>query len=86
MGKQEQLNELQARQVELLSIAKESDAHAAKCMKRGLVFEDTYPEEYTEYTAAMSEYNENEVAVAALLREIAEEEEEKQASSFEVER
>lgn len=74
MSKKEQLNELQARQVELLAIAKKSDAHAAKCTKRGLMFEDTYPNDYTEYTEAMSEYNENKVTIADLVQEIAEEE------------
>ncbi len=45
MSNKEQLEQLQARQVELQTIMARSDAHAAKCIKLGKRFSTEYPEE-----------------------------------------
>ena len=66
----EQLNQLKARQVELLATMKRSDAVASKCTKMGLSFKKTYPEEFQVYSAANTEYNENEATIARLEEEI----------------
>lgn len=44
----------------------QSDAHASKCIKLGLNFADTYPEDYAAYTAAREEYNANEAKMTEL--------------------
>ena len=64
--KEESLQKLSERQFELLAVMKGSDDHAAKCMKLGLKFKTQYPDEYTAYEAARTEYNENEVKIAEL--------------------
>ena len=74
MSNKEQLEQLQARQVELQTIMARSDAHAAKCIKLGKRFSTEYPEEKTAYEAANAEYNANEVAMAELEAAIAAEE------------
>lgn len=78
MTKQEQLNILESRQLELQRIMSSSDAHAAKCTKLGKKFSTQYPDDYTAYLAANEEYNANEVLIEELKREIEEEEEERQ--------
>lgn len=60
MTRREKDNALQRiaeRKMALQAIMAESDAHAAKCIKMGLVFREEYPEEYTAYEAAREEYN-----------------------------
>lgn len=74
MGNKEQLAQLQARQVELLSIMAESDAHAAKCIKLGKKFSTEYPSEKVAYEAANAEFNSNEQQMAELEAAIAAEE------------
>lgn len=74
MSNKEQLEQLQARQVELQTIMARSDAHAAKCIKLGKRFSTEYPEEKTAYEAANVEYNANEVVMAELEAAIAAEE------------
>lgn len=74
MEKQEQLNALESRQLELQRIMSSSDAHAAKCTKLGKKFSTQYPDDYTAYLAANEEYNANEVLIEELKREIEEEE------------
>ena len=66
----EQLTQLKARQVELLATMKRSDDVASKCTKMGLSFKKTYPDEFQVYSAANTEYNENEVTIARLEKEI----------------
>jgi hypothetical protein len=73
--KEESLQKLSERQFELLAVMKSSDDHAAKCMKLGLKFKTQYPDEYTAYEAARTEYNENEVKIAELEAAEAESEE-----------
>lgn len=63
---EKQVNELQTRQLELLSIMAKSDAHASKCVKLGLIYADEYPEELGEYESARAEYVANEQAIAEL--------------------
>lgn len=55
--KQSALQRIAERKIALQATMAESDAHAAKCMKMGLVFKDEYPEEFKEYEAARNEYN-----------------------------
>lgn len=74
MSNKEQLEQLQARQVELQTIMARSDAHAAKCIKLGKKFSTEYPEEKSAYEAANAEYNANEVVMAELEAAIAAEE------------
>lgn len=63
---QEQINALEARQLDLQAIMAKSDAHASKCIKLGLNFSEAYPAELAEYEAAREEYNENESTLAGL--------------------
>ena len=71
MEKQEQLNALESRQLELQATMAKSDAHAAKCTKLGLPFGETYPDDLAEYEAAREEYNLNESRITELKAEIA---------------
>lgn len=64
--KNNRLQQLNEEQLALSAIMSRSDAHAAKCVKLGLSFAETYPNEYSEYTAAREQYNENEQALAEL--------------------
>ena len=73
MINEENLSRLQARQLELLALMGKSDVHAAKCAKLGIKFSDEYPDELKEYEAANAEYNSNEVTIAELKAEIADE-------------
>ena len=73
MTNEENLSRLQARQLELLALMGKSDAHATKCAKLGVKFSDEYPDDLAEYEAANAEYNSNEVTIAELKAEIADE-------------
>ena len=64
--KEERKARIQERLLELASIMSKSDAHASKCVKLGLSYKDTYPNEYKEYTQAREEYNSLENELAAL--------------------
>lgn len=68
---QEQINALESRQLELQAIMEKSDAHASKCSKLGLKFNQEYPDDLAEYQAANAEYNTNESRIRALKAEIA---------------
>lgn len=61
--KEERLTRIQERLLELASIMSKSDAHASKCVKLGLSYKETYPNEYDEYVKAREDYNslENEI-------------------------
>ncbi len=59
-----QLQQLEERQIALLSEMSKSDAHAAKCAKMGKKFATAYPEDYAEYLKANKEYNANEAKIA----------------------
>ena len=61
METQQQINELQSRQLELRAIMASSDERAAKCFKNG-----TYPDDFARYEAANAEYNRNEQTLAKL--------------------
>ena len=52
-----------------------SDAHASKCAKLGLTFEEEYLEEYQEYCSAREQYNVNQERIAELENAEIEEEE-----------
>lgn len=58
--KDELLRQLNERQLQLAATMSQSDAHASKCIKLGLNFAETYPNDYAAYTAAREEYNANE--------------------------
>ena len=64
--KKERKARIQERLLELASIMSKSDAHASKCVKLGLSYKDTYPNEYKEYTQAREDYNQLEKDLAAL--------------------
>ena len=61
--KEDRIARIQEQLLELASIMSKSDAHASKCVKLGLSYKDTYPNEYDEYTQAREDYNslENEI-------------------------
>ena len=63
----ERLERLNEQQMSLMSIMRESDAHASKCIKLGLTFADEYPDEYKTYEDAREKYNANEAEIAELL-------------------
>ena len=46
METQQQINELQSRQLELRANKESSDERAAKCVKNGTTLSETYPDEY----------------------------------------
>ena len=73
MNTQEQINALESRQLELYAIMAKSDAHAAKCAKLGLKFNQEYPQDLAEYQAANAEYTSNEEPLASLRKTLAEE-------------
>ena len=64
--KEERMARIQEQLLELASIMCKSDAHASKCVKLGLSYKDTYPNEYKEYTQAREDYNQLEKDLAAL--------------------
>ena len=64
--KEERMARIQERLLELASIMCKSDAHASKCVKLGLSYKDTYPNEYNEYTQAREDYNKLEKDLATL--------------------
>ena len=64
--KEERKARIQEQLLKLASIMSKSDAHASKCVKLGLSYKDTYPNEYKEYTQAREEYNSLENELAAL--------------------
>ena len=64
--KEERKARIQERLLELASIMSKSDAHASKCVKLGLSYKDTYPDEYNEYTQAREDYNQLEKDLATL--------------------
>ncbi len=66
MNTREEIQRLEERQLELLSVMRRSDDHAVKCSKLGRSFEHDYPEEYVAYVAANREYNANEAKMAEL--------------------
>ena len=57
---------LESRQLQLLKIMADSDAHASKCVKLGISFQESYPDDYAAYVAARDEYNRNEEELANL--------------------
>ena len=64
--KEEKMARIQEQLLELASVMSKSDAHASKCVKLGLSYKDTYPNEYNEYTQAREDYNQLEKDLAAL--------------------
>lgn len=71
----EQISALESRQLELRAIMADSDAHASKCQKLGLVFSEKYPDELAAYEAANTEWHANDVELAELYEKLREEEE-----------
>ena len=66
MNTREEIQRLEERQLELLSVMRRSDDHAVKCSKLGRSFEHDYPSEHAAYVAANKEYNANEAKMAEL--------------------
>ena len=75
MNKIQQLRELESQQLVLLNIMQKSDVHVFKCIKLGLNFAETYPEEEAEYVTAREQYNANEEIISNLKAEIKTEQE-----------
>ena len=73
--KEERKARIQEQLLKLASIMCKSDAHASKCVKLGLSYKDTYPNEYNEYVKAREDYNNLEKELAALESVEVEEEE-----------
>lgn len=67
----EKIESLRGAQLALQGVMAASDKYAAKCLKMELTFSEAYPEEYSAYTAANAEYNENEGVIAALEEQLA---------------
>lgn len=67
----EKIESLKGAQLALQGVMAASDKYAAKCLKMGLTFSEAYPEEYSAYTAANAEYNENEGVIASLEEQLA---------------
>lgn len=67
----EKIESLKGAQLALQGVMAASDKYAAKCLKMGLTFSEAYPEEYSAYTAANAEYNENEGVISALEEQLA---------------
>lgn len=57
------LKEDQLRQSAVISA---SNAHACKCTKMGMSFQETYPDEFAEYSAALDKFHVNEARIAEL--------------------
>ena len=64
--KDELLRQLNEKQLQLASVMSQSDAHASKCIKLGLNFSETYPNDYQTYVKAREEYNINEEEIARI--------------------
>ena len=64
--KEDRIAHIQEQLLELASIMCKSDAHASKCVKLGLSYKDTYPNEYNEYVKAREDYNQLEKDLATL--------------------
>lgn len=64
--KDELLRQLNEKQLQLAAVMSEGDAHASKCIKLGLNFSETYPNDYQAYVNAREEYNANEKELAKL--------------------
>ena len=64
--KEEMLQRLNEEQLALMSTMSQSDAHASKCIKMGLNFQEEYPEDYAKYSTARIKYNENEAEIARI--------------------
>ena len=59
----QQLNELQFK---LKKEIERGDEHAIKCVKKGLVYSEEYPDEYASYLLAVKQYNENQEEIEYL--------------------
>lgn len=66
METQQKINEMQSRQLALRATMAASDDRAAKCVKNGLSFRETYPEDFARYESANAEFNANEATLAEL--------------------
>ena len=65
------IDELESENLGHLATMEKSDAHAKKCLKLGLSFAETYPEDLAEYNPANAKYNENEAEINRLRAELA---------------
>lgn len=61
--KNELLQQLNEKQIELSAKMAQSDAHASKCIKLGLNFAKEYPADFEAYKKAREEYNANEAEI-----------------------
>lgn len=60
------LQRLAEQQFELKKEIERGDEHAIKCVKKGLVYSEEYPDEYASYLLAVKQYNENQEEIEYL--------------------
>lgn len=71
----EQIRSIESQMLALKDTMAKSDAHASRCIKLGLSFEETYPDDVPVYKAANKEYNELEAKLVKLQQQLAAEQE-----------
>ena len=69
----EQISGIESQMLALKDTMAKSDAHASRCIKLGLSFEETYPDDVPVYKAANKSYNDLEVKLASLREQLAKE-------------
>lgn len=69
----EQIRSIESQMLALKDIMAKSDAHASRCIKLGLSFEETYPDDVPVYQAANKSYNDLEVKLVSLREQLAKE-------------
>lgn len=67
----EQIRSIESQMLALKDTMAKSDAHASRCIKLGLSFEETYPDDVPVYQAANKEYNELEAKLVKLQQQFA---------------
>ena len=60
------LQHLAEQQFELKKEIERGDEHAIKCVKKGLIYSEEYPDEYANYLLAVTQYNDNQQEIEHL--------------------
>ena len=60
------LQRLAEQQFELKKEIERGDEHAIKCVKKGLIYSEEYPDEYANYLLAVTQYNDNQQEIEHL--------------------
>ena len=64
--KELRLQHLNEQQFKLKKEIERGDEHAIKCVKKGLVYSEEYPDEYANYLLAVAQYNDNQQEIEHL--------------------